>query len=71
MKEIIESSRNIIARSGYTTIMELVSLNCTGIDNSYTWSDRKGILDKISFRKGMVLQHDTQGELKGNFIRDI
>jgi hypothetical protein len=31
MKEIIESSGNIITRSGYTTIMELVSLNCTAM----------------------------------------
>jgi hypothetical protein len=31
MKEIIESSENIITRSGYTTIMELVSLNCTAL----------------------------------------
>jgi UDP:flavonoid glycosyltransferase YjiC (YdhE family) len=31
MREIIESSRNIIARSGYTSIMELVSLNCTAL----------------------------------------
>jgi hypothetical protein len=31
MKEIIESSRNIITRSGYTTVMELVSLNCTAM----------------------------------------
>jgi hypothetical protein len=31
MKEIIESSVNIITRSGYTTIMELVSLNCTAM----------------------------------------
>jgi len=28
MKMVIESSESIIARSGYTTIMELVSLNC-------------------------------------------
>jgi UDP-N-acetylglucosamine transferase subunit ALG13 len=31
MREIIASSRNIIARSGYTSIMELVSLNCTAL----------------------------------------
>lgn len=31
MKTIIEHSRNIITRSGYTTIMELVSLNCTAL----------------------------------------
>jgi hypothetical protein len=31
MKGIIENSGNIIARSGYTTIMELVSLNCTAL----------------------------------------
>ena len=31
MKEIIQSSENIITRSGYTTIMELVSLNCTAL----------------------------------------
>jgi Glycosyltransferase family 28 C-terminal domain len=29
MKDFIESSDNIISRSGYTTIMELVSLNCS------------------------------------------
>jgi len=29
MKKVIESSESIIARSGYTTIMELVSLNCS------------------------------------------
>jgi UDP-N-acetylglucosamine transferase subunit ALG13 len=31
MKELIEGSDCIIARSGYTTIMELVSLNCTAL----------------------------------------
>jgi hypothetical protein len=31
MKEVIESSCCIITRSGYTTIMELVSLNCTAL----------------------------------------
>jgi spore coat polysaccharide biosynthesis predicted glycosyltransferase SpsG len=31
MKEIIEDSDSIITRSGYTTIMELTSLNCTAL----------------------------------------
>lgn len=31
MKEMITGSVNIITRSGYTTIMELVSLNCTAL----------------------------------------
>ncbi len=31
MKEMIEGSESIITRSGYTTIMELVSLNCTAL----------------------------------------
>ena len=31
MKPIITGAENIITRSGYTTIMELVSLNCTAI----------------------------------------
>lgn len=31
MKEMIISSRTIIARSGYTSIMELISLNCSAI----------------------------------------
>ena len=31
MKEIISGSENIITRSGYSTIMELVSLNCTAL----------------------------------------
>jgi hypothetical protein len=31
MKPIIAGAENIITRSGYTTIMELVSLNCTAI----------------------------------------
>jgi UDP-N-acetylglucosamine transferase subunit ALG13 len=31
MKEIIAGSESIITRSGYTTIMELVSLNCTAL----------------------------------------
>jgi UDP-N-acetylglucosamine transferase subunit ALG13 len=31
MKEIISGSDNIITRSGYSTIMELVSLNCTAL----------------------------------------
>jgi spore coat polysaccharide biosynthesis predicted glycosyltransferase SpsG len=31
MKEIIESSGTVISRSGYSTIMELVSLNCTAL----------------------------------------
>jgi len=31
MKEMIESSNSIITRSGYSTIMELVSLNCNAL----------------------------------------
>lgn len=31
MKEMIEGSKSIITRSGYSTIMELVSLNCTAL----------------------------------------
>jgi hypothetical protein len=31
MKEIVKESDRIITRSGYTTIMELVSLNCTAL----------------------------------------
>jgi hypothetical protein len=31
MKAVIQSSQKIITRSGYTTIMELVSLNCTAL----------------------------------------
>jgi Glycosyltransferase family 28 C-terminal domain len=31
MKDIIISSDNIISRSGYTTIMELISLNCSAL----------------------------------------
>jgi hypothetical protein len=31
MKSTINSAENIITRSGYTTIMELVSLNCTAL----------------------------------------
>ena len=31
MKDIIKSSDSIITRSGYTTVMELVSLNCTAL----------------------------------------
>lgn len=31
MKRIIEGSETIIARSGYTTVMELISLNCSAL----------------------------------------
>jgi hypothetical protein len=31
MRKILEESTNIITRSGYTTVMELVSLNCTAL----------------------------------------
>jgi UDP-N-acetylglucosamine:LPS N-acetylglucosamine transferase len=31
MKELLTSSETIISRSGYTTIMELISLGCNGI----------------------------------------
>lgn len=31
MKEIITGSENIVARSGYTTIMDLISLNCSAL----------------------------------------
>ena len=31
MKDIISGSDSIITRSGYSTIMELVSLNCTAL----------------------------------------
>jgi predicted glycosyltransferase len=31
MKNLIESSQNIISRSGYTTVMELISLNCSAL----------------------------------------
>ena len=31
MREMITGSRSIIARPGYTSIMELISLNCSGL----------------------------------------
>jgi UDP-N-acetylglucosamine:LPS N-acetylglucosamine transferase len=31
MAEIIKSSKGVVTRSGYTTIMELISLNCSAL----------------------------------------
>ena len=63
MKEIIESSRNIIARSGYTTIMELVSLNCTALIIPTPGQTEQEYLAKYLSEKGWF-NTVTQGELK-------
>jgi hypothetical protein len=49
MKEMIRSSDFIIARSGYTTLMELVSLNRNGTYHPHTRSDRTGISGWLPF----------------------
>jgi len=56
MKEIIESSRNIIARSGYTTIMELVSLNCTALIIPTPGQTEQEYLAKYLSEKGCLTQ---------------
>jgi UDP-N-acetylglucosamine transferase subunit ALG13 len=52
MKKIIESSRNIITRSGYTTIMELVSLNCTALLIPTPGQTEQEYLAEYLFEKG-------------------
>lgn len=64
MKEIIESSRNIIARSGYTTIMEMVSLNCTALIIPTPGQTEQEYLAKYLSEKGWF-NTITQSELKG------
>jgi predicted glycosyltransferase len=63
MKEIIGSSGNIIARSGYTTIMELVSLNCTALIIPTPGQTEQEYLAEYLSEKGWF-NTVTQGELK-------
>jgi predicted glycosyltransferase len=63
MKEIIESSRNIIARSGYTTIMEMVSLKCNALIIPTPGQTEQEYLAKYLSEKGWF-STITQGELK-------
>jgi predicted glycosyltransferase len=62
MKEIIESSRNIIARSGYTTIMEMVSLKCNALIIPTPGQTEQEYLAKYLSEKGWF-STITQGEL--------
>jgi len=68
MRVLIESSNNLITRSGYTTIMELVSLNCRALiiptpgqtEQEYLaiYLSEKGWFDTISqgkIKKGMII----------------
>jgi UDP-N-acetylglucosamine transferase subunit ALG13 len=64
MKEIIETSRNIIARSGYTSIMEMVSLNCTALIIPTQGQTEQEYLAKYLSEKGWF-NSVSQGELKG------
>jgi hypothetical protein len=64
MKEILESSGNIIARSGYTTIMELVSLNCTALIIPTPGQKEQEYLAKYLSEKGWF-NTITQSELIG------
>lgn len=63
MKEIIEESDSIITRSGYTTIMELVSLNCTALIIPTPGQTEQEYLAKYLSEKGWFYTV-SQGEIK-------
>jgi UDP-N-acetylglucosamine:LPS N-acetylglucosamine transferase len=63
MKEMIESSDSIITRSGYTTIMELVSLNRTALIIPTPGQTEQEYLADYLSEKGLFYTV-SQGEIK-------
>jgi UDP-N-acetylglucosamine transferase subunit ALG13 len=63
MKEIIADSDSIITRSGYTSIMELVSLNCTALIIPTPGQTEQEYLAEYLSEKGWFYTV-SQGELK-------
>jgi len=81
MKEMIEGSDSIITRSGYTTIMELVSLNCSALiiptpgqtEQEYLaeYLSEKGwfyTITQAEIKSGITL-HPSKTELHSEIIR--
>jgi hypothetical protein len=81
MKEIITGSENIITRSGYTTIMELISLNCSALliptpgqtEQEYLaeYLSGKGWFSSVlqsRIKRGISL-HANKGEWTGDIIK--
>lgn len=64
MKKIIEGSDSIISRSGYTTIMELVSLNCKALIIPTPGQPEQEYLAKYLTEKGWFCTV-SQEEIKG------
>jgi UDP-N-acetylglucosamine transferase subunit ALG13 len=67
MKEIIEESEYIISRAGYTTIMELVSMNCTALIIPTPGQTEQEYLAEYLSKKGWF-QTVTQSEIKPGFF---
>jgi UDP-N-acetylglucosamine transferase subunit ALG13 len=63
MREIIEGSELIITRSGYTTLMELVSMNCTALIIPTPGQTEQEYLADYLSQKGWFNTYD-QDELK-------
>ncbi len=67
MKEIIAGSDSIITRSGYTTIMELVSLNCTALIIPTPGQTEQEYLAEYLSEKGWFYTV-SQGEIKADIL---
>ena len=63
MKDIIEKSDSIVTRSGYTTVMELVSLNCTALIIPTPGQTEQEYLAEYLSEKGWFYTV-SQGEIK-------
>ena len=67
MKEIIAGSDSIITRSGYTTIMDLVSLNCTALIIPTPGQTEQEYLAEYLSEKGLF-HTVSQGEIKAGIL---
>jgi hypothetical protein len=65
MKEIITSSKCIVTRSGYTTIMELISLNCTALLVPTPGQTEQEYLAGYLSKKGWFFTAKQNGLLQG------
>jgi predicted glycosyltransferase len=63
MKEMISGSQSIITRSGYTTIMELISLNCSALLIPTPGQTEQEYLAEYLSKKGwfFTLRQNNQG----------
>ena len=74
MKEMIYGSESIISRSGYTTIMDLVSLNCSALLIPTPGQTEQEYLAEYLSGKGWftaISQRELNSESEFGFIKAI